>query len=826
VGNWDAPTARITGVGGGWYRCSVSANYGKNLMRSSNKFTDTTAWIYGAGNATVSGNQISDPFGGTSASLIARTGSTTESCNLASDYKIMPTQPSTTYPYSVYFTTGYKIGGNAMLYFFAKNQNGTNFNPWSSNSYVPININLSNLETGVVSNPSIGSNFAYNPNIFANDNQISHTCTSASNGWYRHQFTFKTASSGYYLSTLLQLQGDGAYVASGAYVGMYGEQLELGPSATQYLETATSAAYSSGISVSLEMTRAAGSLYQEYQGSGTNGIYVYGQQLSDNSQPCPYVETTGTVSATGYKFISDPFGGTSAVKLIDSTQNTYHCVSQSLNNLSTTIPYTFSVYAKSAEYTGICIDITNGITDAETIFNLSNGTIATPSTVGSSNGWQGVSANIQNVGNGWYRCMVSARSAGTNVSPRIFLPNLSNINGYFGSAFIGDGVSGVYLYGAQLETGIFPGHYIDNTGTQLNYVYSLPWDPAQNNIFYNGQKLLTGTNASVRNGVASIGHTNYAYTTGKNLLLYSQEFNSSAWLLSFTSSAGVLSLIGAQTDPFGGSNGSLLQYTGSSESTCTLSYSKYMVQPSTLYTFSLYLTTGSLINAGFGYSFAIYDSGSNSTYPTNYLGDLSRSWMIDYIETGGYAGNVFHFPDYPFYGPDTFPYTGSQSHTCTYVNNGWYRHQWTFNTSQYARSMDFNLWMGNYGGTRVSGSTMGVFGAQLEYGSGATSYSRTSNTINTTKTNGIYFLSGSQPFSSSSGNLFAFPRNFQTEVTGNSQTFYNLPTFYNNYSEVYKNGMRLNVEIDYLELAQYDINSGQGIFDTKPYLLYNNSDLF
>ena len=89
----------------------------------------------------------------------------------------------------------------------------------------------------------------------------------------------------------------------------------------------------------------------------------------------------------------------------------------------------------------------------------------------------------------------------------------------------------------------------------------------------------------------------------------------------------------------------------------------------------------------------------------------------------------------------------------------------------------------------------------------------------------IYFKTGNI-FDNNSGQLFALPRNFQTEITGGTQTFYNLPIFYDNFSEVYKNGQRLAVEQDYLELGQYDINSGQGIFDTKPYLLYNNSDLF
>jgi hypothetical protein len=89
----------------------------------------------------------------------------------------------------------------------------------------------------------------------------------------------------------------------------------------------------------------------------------------------------------------------------------------------------------------------------------------------------------------------------------------------------------------------------------------------------------------------------------------------------------------------------------------------------------------------------------------------------------------------------------------------------------------------------------------------------------------IYFRTGSI-FDYSTGQLFATPKNYKAEITGNSQVFLNINNYADNSSEIYKNGIRLFPDNDYIEISKYDICSGGGIFDIKPYSLYNNSTLF
>jgi len=110
--------------------------------------------------------------------------------------------------------------------------------------------------------------------------------------------------------------------------------------------------------------------------------------------------------------------------------------------------YTYSVYAKKGERDFIYINAYSG-TNNITWFNLNNGTIGT-----SQNGV----ATITNLGNGWYRCTLSVIVAS---GIQFFLLGVSNANNIMN--YTGDGTSGLYVWGAQLEAGSTATSYFPTT---------------------------------------------------------------------------------------------------------------------------------------------------------------------------------------------------------------------------------------------------------------------------------------------------------------------------------------------------------------------------
>ena len=88
-------------------------------------------------------------------------------------------------------------------------------------------------------------------------------------------------------------------------------------------------------------------------------------------------------------------------------------------------------------------------------FNLSNGTKGTIES--------GITADIEDYGNGWYRLIATRTSAATNTGR--FFWGLANDNG--STNYTGDGSSSVYAYGFQAEAGSYATSYIPTYGTSV-----------------------------------------------------------------------------------------------------------------------------------------------------------------------------------------------------------------------------------------------------------------------------------------------------------------------------------------------------------------------
>jgi hypothetical protein len=194
-------------------------------------------------------------------------------------------------------------------------------------------------------------------------------------------------------------------------------------------------------------------------------------QRSDDFGNAYWVKLRSTITSDD---TTSPSGATDADKLVEDTSSNTHIVYR-LVNVGVTTPVSFSVFAKASERSWIQLECGDNFTAGSTAyFNLSNGTIGT---VGAN-----ATASIQSMGNGWYRCVVVATP--TAIANSGFYVNIATANGT--RSYAGDGTSGVFLWGAQVEAGSFPTSYIPTTtgtlarGADVCSVTTAGWSNAGN----------------------------------------------------------------------------------------------------------------------------------------------------------------------------------------------------------------------------------------------------------------------------------------------------------------------------------------------------------
>lgn len=151
--------------------------------------------------------------------------------------------------------------------------------------------------------------------------------------------------------------------------------------------------------------------------------------------------------------IAAPDGTTTADILIENSATSTHRISQTIATAPAAVAH--SVFVKNAGRRYFQLFTGNNTTSFVT-FDLQTGTVTR---VGSSI----VSSSIQNYGNGWYRC-----TAVYSANSTLFYYGLANSStAAFNPSYAGDGSSGVYLWGAQVEAGAFATSYIPTTTTAL-----------------------------------------------------------------------------------------------------------------------------------------------------------------------------------------------------------------------------------------------------------------------------------------------------------------------------------------------------------------------
>jgi hypothetical protein len=175
-------------------------------------------------------------------------------------------------------------------------------------------------------------------------------------------------------------------------------------------------------------------------------IFTYSEQF-DNAA---WTKVLSTITANA---TTAPDGTSTADLLTETTGEGQHEARYPTPSLTDGVTYTTSIYAKSnGRYLQVIFPIASPGHNA--VFDLVNGVVVS-STVA-------ITAAIEGVGDGWYRCSLTSIKSGTGTATIRILTNNGST-----ALYTGDGTSGLYIWGAQLEVGAFPTSYIKTEASQV-----------------------------------------------------------------------------------------------------------------------------------------------------------------------------------------------------------------------------------------------------------------------------------------------------------------------------------------------------------------------
>ena len=188
-----------------------------------------------------------------------------------------------------------------------------------------------------------------------------------------------------------------------------------------------------------------------------SNLLTYSEQFND----AIWSKTNATITANT---IVAPDGTLTGDKLVENTSSSVHVVLFNNTTTAASTTSTLSVFAKAAELTCLRLVIADGTTGTD--FCQANFDLGAISVTVANNGiGSGAVGTINSVGNGWYRLTLSGKPSTSSNNTRADIYLLQTQAG--AASYTGNGYSGLYIWGAQLEAGAFPTSYIPTVASQV-----------------------------------------------------------------------------------------------------------------------------------------------------------------------------------------------------------------------------------------------------------------------------------------------------------------------------------------------------------------------
>jgi hypothetical protein len=447
-----------------------------------------------------------------------------------------------------------------------------------------------------------------------------NTPVAVTSEWQRFSLTVTSTTTTIRVGVNLATSGDA--------VDVWGAQIEVGTLLRAYQRTSNVL----GNKLRIE--------YTTVEPAATN-LCLRSEEF-DNS---PWLKVSSSTVSSNVAFA--PNGSYTADKHITSTTTGQQRLDQTIaceNDV-----YTFSVYLKKGEYDYGSLRIGSG----SAVFNLVNGTIFSTTA--------GINSSIVPAIDGWYRCIISLQSPTGSIGNVAFRINMSQ-NGIIAPSFAGDGVSGMFVWGAQVERGAVATAYIPTTTAAVT------------------RDAVVGAPAAL------------IEPAGTNLALQSENFTTTWAATNISVSANSTGTL----DPYGTNVADLLTATASGSARVIQAFS---FVSGTTYTYSCFA------KAGTGFFGMTMENG----------GVASGTAVIWNLTTGAFVVSGTAGSNYTL-----------QAHNIESYGNGWYRCSMRVLVgASVAGNIRVNTSNGTMSTAIIqsdSGNTAYVFGAQLETGAIPTSY--------------------------------------------------------------------------------------------------------